>query len=1337
MKRILLPLSLLFTSLILSQSSVDTLWSNPQAYKNELGHYPVKNISHEEYQAHHQNWSITQDKNGFIYAGNGDGILEFDGASWRLITSPGLQAVRAVVVDEDNVKWVGGDRELGYLKPDSLGVLQYVSIKDKIPESNPLTANIWKVFADNERIIFAADNALYSWREEQFTVIPHPGPGPIHREYQIHDKVYVSIVEEGMFEVVGDSLQLIPGGEFFKNVKATVAIPYDQGSVLFVTKGAGLYVYNGVSITKLANEIEDFLDENLLYAGQTLPNATYAFATLRAGVIIMDKNGRFISKITENEGIANNQIHGMTLDNQQALWLAHQTGISKVDLLLPYTFLDKQNGLEGTVSSILRQNGKLYVGTYSGLFVLEYASGFEQPKFRKIEEIKSGCFALLHTEEALFAATANGVYRISGAEVSQINTLLGCRTLGVSSQNPDRIFVGHMHGLSTIRYADGRWQAGKDIPQIKEDIFSITAEENGGLWLGTTLQTVLKVDFLGITEGNHELDLDRILIDRFSDGLPEGGTNVYLIDGQLLVTTDGTGGPLFKLNHDSGKFFQEKEFGKNFGLDSMLVYPRYYQNGGQYIMLESSPVAGKQHRYTAFLSASNEYKVKRLYDEPFRSTTETHLYWDDKNLLWLGGEEITRYDLSSSFGFETPFTTHIRKLTGGQDSILFGGDPGSHVKTILDYSNQGIRFEFAAPNGFSDATKYQYWLSGFDPNWSAWSNERKKDYDYANMPEGDYKFQARAQNIYGDVSAIGFFDFVILPPWYRTWWAYVLFILFFIGFLRTLLRWRSRQLMAQNVALEKLIAVRTSEVQQQANQLKLQAEKLQELDKAKSRFFANISHEFRTPLTLIKGPIEHLEQNFDEKMSMDTVKMIRRSANRLLNMVNQLLDLSKIDEGSLKLAPTEGDVYKCLRAAASSFNSHAAQRNMDYRVEIPPTMFWASFDRDKLENIVYNLLGNAFKFSGDGAKISFFSEFIEHGLQIKVSDTGKGIPTEKLPFIFDRFFQVDNSNTRDKGGSGIGLSLSKDLVELMDGTITVSSEVNQGSLFTIQLPIQEIKTRQKISVDDNAQQEKSMTKKPFALTKTDKRNLPTILLVEDNRDMRHFITEQLVNFYKVITSINGEEGFQKALSSAPDLVITDLMMPKMDGIELCKKLKSDVHTSHIPVIMLTAKAGMDNKIEGLETGADDYLTKPFEAKELLVRTKNLIAQRQKLRELYNNKDVQINPKQITVTSIDRKFLEEVLALLEESYSDSNFGVPQMQRALAMSKTQLHRKLKSLTNEAPGELLRNFRLKRAAQLLSQKADSVTQIAYQVGFNNLSYFAKCFKELYGVAPSSYKS
>ena len=511
---------------------------------------------------------------------------------------------------------------------------------------------------------------------------------------------------------------------------------------------------------------------------------------------------------------------------------------------------------------------------------------------------------------------------------------------------------------------------------------------------------------------------------------------------------------------------------------------------------------------------------------------------------------------------------------------------------------------------------------------------------------------------------------------------------------------------------------------------------LKELDELKSNFFANISHEFRTPLTLIKGPIDRLDQDPDEHLEKEEIKMIRRNTNKVLDLVNQLLELSRIDKGKLQLKPTEGDIFKCLRTAVSSFNSHAAQRQMDYLVDIPNEILWAAFDRNKLEKIVYNLLSNAFKFSDDREQVIFRTKYQNDVLEIQVSDSGKGISRDKLPFIFDRFYQVDGSLTKSTQGSGIGLSLSKNLVELMNGTITVTSEEGKGTFFLVQLPIEKIEIRQReAAIGQINSNSSSVPAMPFELNKTDSRDLPQVLLVEDNVDMRQFIRTQLIDEYKVIEANNGDKGISKAKAIMPDLIITDLMMPKIDGIELCKQLKTSIETSHIPIIMLTARAGVENKIEGLETGADDYLTKPFNKEELSVRVNNLIEQRKRLREHFSNHNRTVYPAKITTTSLDSKFLEKVLVLLEKEHSNPNFGVPQMQESMAMSNTQLHRKLKALTNESPGELIRNFRLKRASQLLSQQADTVTQIAYQVGFNNLSYFAKCFKDLYGVSPSSY--
>ncbi len=407
---------------------------------------------------------------------------------------------------------------------------------------------------------------------------------------------------------------------------------------------------------------------------------------------------------------------------------------------------------------------------------------------------------------------------------------------------------------------------------------------------------------------------------------------------------------------------------------------------------------------------------------------------------------------------------------------------------------------------------------------------------------------------------------------------------------------------------------------------------------------------------------------------------------------------------------------------------------MDYRIDIPARTVWTSFDRDKLEKIVYNLLSNAFKFTSDNGLVVFAASY-DHGLlRMNVKDSGHGIPAENLTKVFDRFYQVDDSFTKEKEGTGIGLALTKELVDLMNGEIYVESESGKGTLFKVNIPLEEIMPPQDEPETDYPTREDDFDYPDNLVLPDQLKAQKTILIIEDHVDMRDFIRQQLADGYNVLEAINGGDGLEKAKTQTPDLIITDLMMPRIDGLSLCKKLKQNIHTSHIPVIMLTAKAGIENKIEGLETGADDYLTKPFNTAELQVRVKNLIQQRDRLKEIFTKSNY-INPKEVTVNSMDEQFLQKTLDLFEERYADPDFGTAEMQESLAMSKAQLHRKFKAITSQTPGELLRNFRLKRAAQILEKDGDSVTQVAYAVGFNNLSYFAKCFKELFGVSPSAF--
>lgn len=545
-------------------------------------------------------------------------------------------------------------------------------------------------------------------------------------------------------------------------------------------------------------------------------------------------------------------------------------------------------------------------------------------------------------------------------------------------------------------------------------------------------------------------------------------------------------------------------------------------------------------------------------------------------------------------------------------------------------------------------------------------------------------------------------------------------------------------------------------------------ELLSEIDDLKSRMFSNISHEFRTPLTLILGPLdEMIEEGESKRPSAKTLKIMQRNASRLLNLVNQMLDLSKMDAGKLKLELVENDVTQALRTMILSFSSLAEQKHIrfDYVIQDQPCMTF--FDPDKLEKIINNLLSNAFKFTPENGTIKVIArlfsgartpvlsiiKFENPVLELSVEDTGKGIPAEHLDKVFDRFHQVEGTSEIEQIGTGIGLALTRELVNLMHGKITVESEPAKGSVFKVVLPLgknhlkekefilieaEDFKSKKKINIHEDllttGGEDKIITsqQEPEMFVEG-KEGLPLILIADDHPDIRAHIRQKLTKF-RIVEASDGAEGLDISVEHLPDLIITDLMMPKIDGVEFCKKLKTDERTSHIPVIMLTARASVENRIEGFETGADDYITKPFNMKELLTRINNLIDQRRKLRERFS-REVTLQPKDIAITSADERFLNRTIEIIERNMGDGEFNVAALREEIGLSHMQLFRKLKALTDQAPEDFIRTIRLKRAAQLIQKKFGNIAEITYEVGFNNLSYFAKCFKDLYGMSPSEY--
>ncbi len=559
----------------------------------------------------------------------------------------------------------------------------------------------------------------------------------------------------------------------------------------------------------------------------------------------------------------------------------------------------------------------------------------------------------------------------------------------------------------------------------------------------------------------------------------------------------------------------------------------------------------------------------------------------------------------------------------------------------------------------------------------------------------------------------------------------------------------SDQTLLSIIAIQAGQLIKNSQLQQETFQKTKEAElsrwesaKLKELDTIKTNFFTNLSHEFRTPLTLILGPLEKLIDGKAKGDPTSQYQLMYNHATRLLQLVNQLLDLSSIDAGKMELEIRKYDIVSFVKGIASSFESFAEEKNIKINFTSKNEKLDACFDRDKLQKIISNLVSNAIKFNKENGFVNItLGEKRSKGysyLQIDVEDNGPGMSSEFQNNIFDRFYKSQGLSTFE--GTGIGLALVKELVELQYGEIDLKSVEGKGTRFKIIIPVDEEFYEKKNVVINKTIQAGNSIRPVVKISEADDakdeiiEEAPLVLIVEDNDDMRQFIKENVQTNYKVIEAVHGEDGLNKALENIPDLIVSDVLMPKLNGFEFCSKVKSDERTSHIPVILLTSKAETNSRIKGLETSADDYLTKPFYSTELLLRIKNLIDQRKKLREKFG-KEITLEPKDITVTSTDEKFLTRVLEIVEKNVSNENFSAEYFAESVGMSKTHLNRKLNALTDASANEFIRTYRLKKAARLLSGRSGNISEIAYEVGFSNPSYFAESFKKLFGYSPSEY--
>ncbi|MEM8525594.1 MAG: ATP-binding protein [Bacteroidota bacterium] len=627
----------------------------------------------------------------------------------------------------------------------------------------------------------------------------------------------------------------------------------------------------------------------------------------------------------------------------------------------------------------------------------------------------------------------------------------------------------------------------------------------------------------------------------------------------------------------------------------------------------------------------------------------------------------------------------------------------------LNHQQKTLSLKFSILD-FRNRVKHQYQYALMQKGTPDWIDLKENNQVSLNqLAAGTYYFYLKGRNsdqIWTELEQP--LKIIIHPPFWQTTWAYLFYALLTIGGIYYFYRFNlKRQLERQ------------------------EAQQLQEVNTLKSRFYTNITHEFRTPLTVILGMNQ-------EKHNPKAKELIDRNSKKLLQLINQILDLSKLDAGSLKADYQQIEIVSYTQYIGESFQSLADKKYIRLMIYSEIKELWMDMDEEKYRQIISNLFSNAIKFTKESGKIVLHLAQKEQILQIKIKDNGIGIAASELPHIFDRFYQVDNTSSRQGEGTGIGLSLVKELVELMEGKIEVESDWTEGTTFNLQFPIRRTASKQlnnfkEIVIDQNIVKGNQNRQESFL------EDAPKLLLIEDNADVVLYIQSILQNTYELSIARNGEEGIQRAIELVPDIIISDVMMPKKNGFEVVETLKQDERTSHIPIILLTAKATQEDKVEGLKYGADAYLMKPFDKEELFIRLKNLIEIRQQLQVKYakiKESDTLEVSDSSAALSLEDRFLQKLQEVLKNNYQNAGFGVENYAQSLQMSHTQFYRKLKALTNKTPSQYIRSYRLQQAKNLLKNADWNVSEVAYEVGFNDPNYFTRAFRKEFDLSPNAYR-
>ncbi len=1287
-------------------------------------------------------FQIIQDKKGFIWISTMNGIFRYDGYTFKpdpdnLLNDtsiPYLRGGHALLEDDQERIWGGGGYSIYRYDYPENHVSYYPFQKDSTAK-NAVRNYAWCLLQDRQGKIWAGTNAgigVYDPTEDRFQ------PIKVKRaeKLQPHQEVtYLIYQEKNGNYWVGNRLKvekLVRENHYFRvdksiDVRIKIQDIVEAAGVLWFATGRGLYNLN----EKESALILYPLPENLRTANLTCLTADKFgqlwIGTLDQGLICLNlKTGRtrhFTREPDNPLSLGSDLIKSMTIDRQNNLWIGTYSGLNVLSLAPNFPLFQQQPGLGRPQNIVYRihedafggiwfstRNRKLFRSPGIGTVAREVSI----PKFPGQETHITNFYN--EGEERIWMATVseelgNFIFDFKQETITRVlpkdpNLLPACSFMEEDWQDSNYIWLGNREGLFKMDKRNRSYEQfspKKDLSHLSQNGIQGGLQMKGGeIWLAYHSKVLHQLGYFDKRTGR----FDTI---NMSLALPRGSssTNIRkMIRGQdqdiWLATSDGLG--YVDCHSKTFRLYRTEDGLAEIQLNGLAL------DGKGYLWIKSP-------RYISRYDVEKQlFKHFRVGPEMQELNVTSSDVCADGRILFGGNNGIYAFYPDSVKIDSVPPQVYLTEVKIGDRKKKFDHATELVDGIEIDYSDRIVEFEFVGIHYLdSKANLYRYKLEGFDQDWKAFS--KKRTATYTNLSPGAYTFRVQAANAHGiwnrqhDLHV----KLTVLPPWWQTYWAYALWICLTGFIVYSIYRFQKKRWQLQtNLQLE----------QQEAARLK-------ELDQTKSRLFTNITHEFRTPLTVIQGMAEELEGNVKEGK-----ELIKRNTEKLLTLINQMLDLAKLESGNLPLNYRQEDIILYLNYITFSFQSVANAKYISLSFQPFTKEYIMDFDREKVGQVLSNLLSNALKFTPEYGYVTVKVAKTTNALQIQVIDTGIGLAKPDQLRIFDRFQQVDSSSTRQREGTGIGLALVKELVHLMDGQIAVESELEKGSTFTVTLPITRNEARSRFKVPDQPETQVPDRKDSSSgLPVNPGEGLPRLLIIEDNRDILVYLDSLLQNHYSLFFARNGDQGIQMAVELVPDIIICDVMMPHKNGYEVTDILKKDRITSHIPIVMLTAKGDQESKEAGLQAGADAYLIKPFARKELFIRLQQLRLLREQLKIKYQNYSVEPIDPDLLAQDEELQFLEQLNRIVRAHLQDSSLQVyPHLCRLMTMSKSQLYRKVTALTGSSPARYVQKIRLTEARRLLCSTDKPVGLIAQEVGIADASYFARVYKSHFGVSPSA---